>query len=263
MNILDEIITNKKREVQALKREVSLSTIERSPLFKSPVNSLSGSIKNSDFGIIAEFKRKSPSAGDLNNSNNIVEYVDQYIQADIAGLSVLTDKDYFGTTTNDFLILRNAFDLPMLRKEFIIDEFQLFESKAMGADCILLIASVLSKEELLHFSIIAKTLGMEVLVEVHKLSEINKVPDNIDIIGVNNRDLDRQITDIETSKQLSDYLPMKPVRITESGIKSAEELKALSAVGYQGALIGESIVKSGNPKEVITTLTRKIAPVCS
>lgn len=263
MNILDEIITNKKREVQALKRQVSLGTIERSPLFKRPVISLSESIKRGDFGIIAEFKRKSPSAGDLNNSNNIVEYVDQYIQADIAGLSVLTDKDYFGTTTNDFLTLRNAFDIPMLRKEFIIDEFQLFESKAMGADCILLIASVLSKEELLQFSIIAKTLGMEVLVEVHKLSEINKVPDNIDIIGVNNRDLDRQITDIETSKQLADYLPMKPIRITESGIKSAEELKALSAIGYQGALIGESIVKSGTPQEVIATLTSKIEPLCS
>ena len=263
MNILNEIIAHKKEEVQALKREVSLRTFENSPLYKREVNSLSRSIAEREFGVIAEFKRRSPSAGELNNTNNIVEYVKDYVEANVAGLSVLTDKEYFGTTTNDFITLRNAFDVPMLRKEFIVDEFQLFESKAMGADCILLIASVLSKEELLQFSIIAKTLGMEVLVEVHNLQELNKVPESIDIIGVNNRDLDRQITDISISKNLAEYLPVKPIRITESGIKTADEIKELAEIGYQGALIGESIVKSGSPKEVIQSLTSKIIPVCS
>lgn len=263
MNILDEIIAHKRQEVAALKNEVSLRTIESSPLYARPINSLSQRIKERDFGIIAEFKRKSPSAGELNNTNNIVDYVQHYVEANPAGLSILTDKHYFGTTTNDFITLRNAFDLPMLRKEFIIDEFQLFESKAMGADCILLIAAVLSKEELLQFSIIAKTLGMEVLVEVHKMTELSKVPENVDIIGVNNRDLDRQVTDISISQSLADFLPVKPIRITESGIRTSEQVKSLAALGYQGALIGESIMKSNHPKEAIKELTSKIEPICS
>ncbi len=262
MNILDEIIAHKREEVAVLKKSVSLKTFEKSPLFTRPINSLAQSIKEQDFGIIAEFKRKSPSAGALNETNNIVEYVQQYVDANPAGLSVLTDKHYFGTSTNDFITLRSAFDLPMLRKEFIVDEFQLFESKAMGADCILLIASVLTKEELLQFSIIAKTLGLEVLVEVHHLSELSKVPEQIDIIGVNNRDLDRQITDISISKSLADYLPVKPIRITESGIKTAEEVKSLAALGYQGALIGESIVKSETPKRAIERLKSKLETLC-
>lgn len=262
MNILDEITDHKRQEVKTLKEEVSLRTFENSPLFKREKNSLAHSIAQKDFGIIAEFKRKSPSAGSLNTTDNIVAYVEDYAKANVAGLSVLTDKKYFGMTTNDFITLRNAFDLPMLRKEFIVDEFQLFESKAMGADCILLIASVLSKEELLQFSIIAKTLGMEVLVEVHRLSELKKVPDNIDIVGVNNRDLDQQITDLSISQNLSDYLPVRPVRITESGIKTAEEVRQLASSGFQGALIGETIVKSGTPRAAIESLTRKIQPVC-
>ncbi len=263
MNILDEIIAHKRGEVKALRKEVSLGTLENSPLYQRKGNSLAAAIAQKGFGIIAEFKRKSPSAGALNNTNNIVEYVKHYAEADVAGLSVLTDKKYFGTTTNDFITLRNAFDLPMLRKEFIVDEFQLFESKAMGADCVLLIASVLSKEELLQFSIIAKTLGMEVLVEVHQLSELSKVPDNIDIIGVNNRDLDRQITDISISQSLADFLPVKPIRITESGIRNSEQVKSLAALGYQGALIGESIIKSNRPKKAIEELTSKIESICS
>tara|TARA_R100000951_G_C2618655_1_gene173694 strand:- start:231 stop:1016 length:786 start_codon:yes stop_codon:yes gene_type:complete len=254
MNILTEIVANKRQEVNRLKKQVNRKNLEDSEFFKLECKSLSKSICDKNFGIIAEIKRKSPSAGVIRTDLQPKVLGKRYEDSGVAGISVLTDNKYFGGHYLDLLEVKKEVEVPVLRKDFIVDEYQIFESKAMGADCILLIASVLEKQHLKELALIANSLGLEVLMEIHEQSELEKFNDEISILGVNNRDLKKQVTNLITSESLRPFLPNNITLISESGIKTAIETQYLSSLGYHGALIGESIVGNENPSVKIESL---------
>ncbi len=190
MNILDKIIIDKKQEVILKKSIIPVSQLENSVLFGSRTISLSKMLRNSNTGIIAEHKRRSPSKPQINNSFTVEEVVKGYQNAGVCGISVLTDGKYFGGSLDDLLLARASVTIPLLRKEFIVDEYQILEAKAHGADLILLIAAVLTREEIKQLSEFAQSLGLEVLLEVHNLEELQKsIMSSLDMIGVNNRNL--------------------------------------------------------------------------
>ena len=255
MTILDQIIQTKQREVQQLKQEQSITYFESKSNFKRSTISLKNTLRQAEFGIIGELKRKSPSAGAICQDMNLPQLAKD---AKVSGISCLTDSEYFGGTILDLELLRSLVNIPILRKEFIIDHIQIFEAKAAGADAILLIASVLTKKQIQEFVRIAHDLNLEVLFEVHTLPEIDKMCGLEDIVGVNNRDLHLQKTDLKISQNLFPHLPKEKIKISESGIKTSEDISFLVDLGYQGALIGESILKQTSPQQFISNL--KTAP---
>lgn len=250
MTILDSIIKDKQLEVALKKQLIPIKQLEQSVLFNRATISLRNNLKQSTTGIIAEFKRRSPSRDVINNNPNVFDVAKGYENAGVSGMSVLTDGKYFGGSLDDLLLARANCNLPLLRKEFIIDDYQIIEAKAHGADLILLIAAVLSKEEIAQFSALAKSLELEVLLEVHNLEELQKsIMPSIDMVGVNNRNLKTFEVSLETSKQLSLEIPDDFVKISESGISTVEAIKELKPYGYQGFLIGENFMKTDNPGE--------------
>lgn len=260
--ILQEIIRNKRKEVEVLKEKFNYADFEKAAHFNNETLSLKQSLIDAKFGVIAEIKRKSPSAGSIREDLNVAELGLAYQNGGAAGISCLTDYNYFGGSTDDILALKNAVNIPVLRKEFIIDEFQLFESKAVGADAVLLIAEALTKEEALHLTIMAQSLGLEVIMEFHNRKEIAKLNDQVDIVGINNRDLHIQKTDIKTSFELIEHVPENSICISESGIRTAEEICQLAEAGFSGALIGESILTSSSPKDFTAALQEKTKVLC-
>ena len=250
MTILDKIIASKRKEVALKKNVVSIQQLENSDLFNSKTNSLSKSIMNSPFGIIAEHKRLSPSKAIINHSLSVEEVVKGYENAGASGISILTDNHYFGGSLDDLILARAAVKTPLLRKEFIIDDYQILEAKANGADAILLIAAVLSKEEIKQLSEFAQSLALEVLLEVHNLEELEKsIMPSLTIIGVNNRNLKTFELSLQTSIDLVKYIPNDFVKISESGIRHTDNIKLLKSHGFQGFLIGENFMKTNNPGE--------------
>jgi indole-3-glycerol phosphate synthase len=250
LSILKEITDHKVFEVNRAKNSFKLSTLERSPFFDRNTNSIVKALKEKETGIIAEFKRKSPSKGDINIGVGIAETTKAYADAGAAGISVLTDSQYFGGFKEDLQIARenNPFT-PLLRKDFIIDEYQIYEAKSWGADLILLIASCLNPDEIAILSKIAHQLGLEVLLEVHDKQELLSAPlDNIDVVGVNNRNLKNfSESNINASLELFDLIPKDKIKISESCISDPEVVKQLKKVGYQGFLIGENFMKTPMP----------------
>jgi indole-3-glycerol phosphate synthase len=242
--ILDEIVLQKHKEVALLKQQKTYADFEKMLYFTRTCHSLKQNIASSSFGIIAEIKRKSPSAGIIREEIDLIQQAKLYEMNQVSGISVLTDFEYFGGTVHDLEAVRNVSTLPLLRKEFIIDEIQILEAKAHGADAILLIAEILSEFQIKSFTTLAQSIGLEVLLELHEPAMLHRIYDQVDIIGVNNRDLKLQETRLQTSVDLFPFLPPNILKITESGIKTQEELLFLKEVGYQGALIGESILKN-------------------
>ena len=251
---LDTILEHKQREVAQLRKQYTYSDFESMPYFSQPTRSLKKRLQAS-FGIIAELKRKSPSAGSISPHLVISEQGKFYESAGAAGISCLTDTPFFGGSVDDLLLLRECVSIPILRKEFIIDELQLFQSKAIGADAVLLIAEALEKEQALHLTIIAQSLGLEVIMECHDAKQYQKINELVDIIGINNRNLQLQRTTLQTSKALTQQVPEHRICISESGISTKEELNELRSLGFHGALIGESILKHSNPSAFIQSLT--------
>jgi len=256
--ILDQITENKRQEIAELKKRYTLADFESMLFFQTETRSLRAALETNDFGIIAEFKRKSPSAGAIRPDAHPIDIVSAYKKAGAVAISCLTDIAYFGGSISDLENIKTSFDLPVLRKDFILDEIQLFQAKAYGADAILLISELLDPEHAKHLTIIAQSLGMEVLMEAHDREHLEKINELVDIIGINNRDLHAQKTDIQTSVQLFDYLPKNRTCISESGVKTAADLEILRSLGYQGVLVGEMLMKSDNPSEIIS----KIAQPC-
>lgn len=259
MTILDAIILDKSKEVQLKKSIIPMNQLENSILFGNRTYSLSKNLKNNVFGIIAEHKRRSPSKSTINQNLSVDEVALGYQNGGAAGISVLTDGKYFGGSLDDFLIAKAASSLPLLRKEFIIDEYQILEAKAYGADVILLIAAVLSRESIKKLSEFAQSLGLEVLLEVHNLEELQKsIMPSLDMIGVNNRNLKTFEVSLEYSKTLASHIPHDFVKVSESGISSTEAVLDLQTYGYQGFLMGENFMKTENPglhlKNFINTL---------
>lgn len=247
MNILDKIIIDKKREVVLKKSIIPVTQLENSILFERKTISLSDNLRNSDTGIIAEHKRRSPSKPSINNSFSVEEVVKGYEDAGVCGISVLTDGKYFGGSLDDLLLARASVKIPLLRKEFIVDEYQIIEAKAHGADLILLIAAVLNKEEIKQLSTFAQSLGLEVLLEVHNLEELQKsIMPSLNMIGVNNRNLKTFEVSLDFSKNLAHEIPDDFVKVSESGISSIESINELRPYGYKGFLIGENFMKTDN-----------------
>ncbi len=256
MNILEEIVQHKKNEVALAKATTAIRELEQSTLFDRSTYSLSNALRNkAEVGIIAEIKRTSPSTKALQENIDVTTLSQAYLSAGASCLSVLTDKKYFGGTKEDLLAARAANTAPILRKDFIVDEYQLIEAKSIGADCILLIAACLSPKETKSLAATAKSLGLEILLEVHEASEINShINQYIDNIGINNRDLKTFTTDIQTSIDLYPNLPQELCKISESGISTAEHIDKLASCGFDGFLIGGHFMKSGQPAETCKNL---------
>jgi indole-3-glycerol phosphate synthase len=259
MNILDKIVKDKRVEVTLRKKLIPIKQLENSVLFERSTVSLANNLRNSKSGIIAEHKRRSPSKSIINNSLNVQDVAKGYEDAGVCGMSVLTDGKYFGGSLDDLLLARTSSNLPLLRKEFIIDEYQILEAKAYGADVILLIAAILTKEDIKEFSKFAKSLQLDVLLEVHNEEELHKsIMPSLDMLGVNNRNLKTFEVSLETSKALSNIIPAEFVKVSESGISSIEAIKELQPYGYQGFLIGENFMKTDNPGESATQFIKEL-----
>lgn len=257
MNILDKIVAHKRTEVATAKAIKSQQHLEKETLFSRKTLSLKDSLRATTTpGIISEFKRQSPSKGVINDQVQPEIVTAGYSAAGALGLSVLTDTSFFGGSFDDFGKARIANPTtPMLRKDFMIDEYQLFEAKALGADVILLIAACLSPKEVESLAKTAHDLGLEVLLEVHDREELTQsLCDHIDMVGVNNRNLKTFSTSVETSIELLDLIPDSFVRISESGLKDAETIVHLFGQGYKGFLIGETFMKTTDPASSLAEL---------
>ncbi|MCC5920925.1 MAG: indole-3-glycerol phosphate synthase TrpC [Cyclobacteriaceae bacterium] len=249
-DILAKIIADKKKEVADKKTLFPEKLLEQSIYFDGPVVSLKKYIQREDkTGIIAEFKRKSPSKGFINQHASVERTSIGYMQAGASALSILTDGSYFGGSKDDLVTARKFNFCPILRKDFIVDEYQILEARSMGADAVLLIAAALTPTEIQHLASFAKSLGLEVLMEVHNEGELeNNLINEVDLIGVNNRNLKTFVTDIAISEQLVDKIPSEFVKVSESGLSEPETVVALKAIGYEGFLIGGFFMENSRPE---------------
>jgi indole-3-glycerol phosphate synthase len=260
MTILDRIIENKKRELKLLSSRTSLEDLKKSKLFKRETISLSQSILDKDkTGIIAEFKRKSPSKGVINSLSKVEEVASGYFREGASGVSVLTDNQFFGGSNADLENARVKGLFPILRKDFIINEYQVIESKSIGADAILLIAATLGIKEILSLSKLSRSLGMEVLLEVHELEELEKVNQHINIIGVNNRNLKTFEVNTDISVAIAEKIPNGFLKISESGISSPGIINKLKDQGYNGFLIGEKFMCTPDPVKAFSEFVKDIS----
>jgi len=259
MNILDNIVADKHKEVDLKKSLIPVSQLEQSVLFERKTTSLANKLRNSSSGIIAEHKRRSPSKSTINQNLNVQDVAKGYEEAGVCGMSVLTDLKYFGGALDDLLLARASCDLPLLRKEFIIDEYQILEAKAYGADVILLIAAILTRAEIKQYSEFAKSLQLDVLLEVHNEEELHKsIMPSLDMLGVNNRNLKTFDVSVDISKTLSSMIPKEFVKVSESGINTIEAIKELQPFGFQGFLIGENFMKTDDPGESAKTFIKSL-----
>ena len=247
-NILDQIVEQKRIEVQQKQKIQSIDDLKRSFHFLNPVHSAKASILDENkTGIIAEFKRKSPSKGFINENANVEDIVLGYEQFGASVVSVLTDENFFGGSIEDLQQAKEVLSIPVLRKDFIVDAYQVYETKAIGADLMLLIAECLTKDEVHDLAKLAKEIGLEVLLEIHSEDQLEKVNEYIDLIGINNRNLKTFVVDTEKSKQILKQLPEDLIKVAESGISDPEVVKDLKAAGFQSFLIGENFMKNENP----------------
>jgi indole-3-glycerol phosphate synthase len=247
MNILEEIIEYKKEEVKNKKAKVKVTDLEKRELFSRTVLPLKDFLLDkSRTGIIAEFKRRSPSKGVINPDVDVLEVTKGYNEYGASCLSVLTDEHFFGGSDED-LIKARINEIPILRKDFIVDEYQLVEAKSIGADVILLIAACLTVAEVRRLASFAKNLGLEVLLELHAEDELEHICDETDVIGINNRNLKTFDVDIERSLRMAEKIPFPKFKVAESGISSVNDILLFKKHGFQGFLIGENFMKATNP----------------
>lgn len=261
MDILAKIIEHKKKEVAERKSLYPVKLLEQSIFFPSPTVSLKRYVQRKDkSGIIAEIKRKSPSKGIINNSVSIERTSIGYMQAGASALSVLTDKEFFGGSNDDLTIARKFNFCPILRKDFVIDEYQIIEAKSIGADAILLIAAALDAKTIQSLAIFAKGLGLEILLEVHNENEIQTNQEvDVDLIGVNNRDLKSFEVSLDVSKRLASLIPKGKVKVSESGINDPASIIELKKYGYEGFLMGETFMKHGRPEQAACEFIKNLA----
>ncbi|MDD5184503.1 MAG: indole-3-glycerol phosphate synthase TrpC [Paludibacter sp.] len=249
--ILEKILASKAIEVASRKLQLPVSALEKAPAFSRKCLSMKESLLQSESGIISEFKRKSPSLGWIHEDADVVDVTSGYSAAGASGISILTDLEYFGGTPMDLMAARPQISCPVLRKDFVIDEYQLYEAKAIGADVILLIAAALTVEKTLELAKKAYELGLEVLLEVHNAEEIGHANDYVDMLGVNNRNLKTFEQSIQTSFDLAALIPDRFIKVSESGISKVETVKELRQMGYKGFLMGENFMKEENPAEAL------------
>ncbi|MBN2522011.1 MAG: indole-3-glycerol phosphate synthase TrpC [Bacteroidales bacterium] len=248
MSVLNTIVKHKKKEVESCKNLIPVPELLKMTCFERNTYKLTDFILSQEkTGIIAEFKRKSPSRGIINNISQVENVTAGYTENGASALSVLTDFIFFGGSVDDLRKARNVNNIPILRKEFIIDEYQVYEAKAIGADAILLIASILDKDQTKTLAKKARELGLQVLMEIHEEQELNTLNDYLDVVGINNRNLKTFEVDLQQSVKLVKKIPDDFVKISESGITSADDLLYLSENGFSGFLIGEYFMKTSDP----------------
>ncbi|HIX85496.1 MAG TPA: indole-3-glycerol phosphate synthase TrpC [Candidatus Parabacteroides intestinigallinarum] len=253
-DILRDIIANKRMEVERQKAAVSLQTLLSlgGDRLERPTRSMREALASSPYGIIAEFKRKSPSKGWLHPRAEVADVVPAYEAGGASACSVLTDGKFFGGALGDLRKARHLANLPLLRKDFIIDTYQLFQAKVMGADAVLLIAAALTREECRVLTDTAHGLNLEVLLEIHSEKELDYVDESTDMLGVNNRHLGTFHTDVENSVRLADRLRgLGPLLVSESGIAHTDTVRQLREAGFQGFLIGETFMRTKNPGDTL------------
>lgn len=256
--ILDKIIEYKKKEVEGQKKLVPLEALLKQER-QSPYYSLKANLLNENTsGVIAEFKRRSPSKDWINKEAISTDIVPGYESAGASGSSILTDFKSFGGKVEDILSVRPKVKLPILRKEFIVDEYQIIEANKMGADVILLIAACLSPERVKQLAKTARDYKLEVLLEIHNEEELKHICDNVTMVGVNNRNLHTFETSLENSVKLSSLIPDRFIKISESGIRNADDISYLKKYGFKGFLIGESFMKTDNPAEACKIFIKKL-----
>ena len=249
MNILDTIVAYKKKEIEDRKSACSIASLEQSPFFSRPVFSMKASLLDKSLtGIIAEFKRKSPSKGVINEKADVAKITRAYTEHGASGLSVLTDSKFFGGSFEDFDQAREN-DIPLLEKDFIVDEFQVIEAKAKGSDLILLIAACLKPAETKRFASLARMIGLEVLLELHAPEELDHICDEVELVGINNRNLKTFEVDIAQSLRMAENIPDDKLKIAESGISKVENIQLFRKNGFSGFLIGENFMKANDPGE--------------
>ena len=253
LTILDKIVARKREEVAAAKAAVNVKQLENAALFSRPTYSFKDFLLDpARTGIIAEFKRRSPSKGIINDKVTVEEVTTGYASAGASALSVLTDTDFFMGSQQDLLNARAANQIPILRKDFMIDEYQVLEAKAWGADIILLIAAILTPQEIDTLASLAKSLGLNVLLEVHNLEELQRsIHPKLDAIGVNNRNLADFSVSVDTSFELADHIPSEFMKISESAISNTKVIGQLKEAGFNGFLIGETFMKQENPGDAM------------
>lgn len=261
MDILQEIVVHKRIEVERFKQQLSEQEIHRrvEAILDFSVPSMSKALTASESGIIAEFKRRSPSKGWIKEEGKADDIPLAYQEHGAAALSILTDEQYFGGKDDFIRIARHAgVHIPILYKNFIIDEYQLFQARLCGASAVLLIAADLSKEECQSLLSTAHELGLEVLLEMHSEEELEYAEMEPDMCGINNRNLGTFITDVQNSFRLAELLPKDSVKVSESGISNPDTVKALRLAGFRGFLIGETFMKTSDPGKALKDFISKL-----
>ncbi len=259
-NILDKIVLKKREEIITAKLKTTVEQLMKSDLFSRDCYVLRDFILDPKLtGIIAEFKRQSPSKGIINDRLSVEEVTTSYSAAGASALSVLTDRSFFGGKDEDLLEARNVNKLPLLRKDFMLDEYQIIEAKAMGADIILLIAAILTPTEVRKLAGCAKDLGLNVLLEVHNREELDRsICDDLDAIGVNNRNLGDFSVSVQHSYDLVQHIPSQFLKISESGISDPATIKELRDAGFDGFLIGENFMKESDPGKAMEEFVKQL-----
>ena len=257
-DILSEIIANKRFEVDLQKQAISIEQLQEGISEAPVIRSMKQALASSKSGVIAEFKRRSPSKGWIKQDARPEKIVLSYATAGASALSILTDEKFFGGSLKDIRIARPLVKIPILRKDFIIDEYQLYQAKIVGADAVLLIAAALEQERCNELTEKAHSLGLEVLLEIHSPEELSYINEKIDMVGINNRNLGTFFTDVENSFRLAGQLPQDAVLVSESGISDPEIVKRLRTAGFRGFLIGETFMKTEQPGETLQNFLQAI-----
>ena len=246
-DILSEIIANKRFEVDLQKQAISIEQLQEGISEMPSSRSMKQALISSSPGIIAEFKRRSPSKGWIKQEARPEEIAPAYAAAGASALSILTDEKFFGGNLKDIRAARPLVDIPILRKDFIIDEYQLYQAKIVGADAVLLIAAALKHD-----------LGLEVLLEIHSSEELTYINEKIDMVGINNRNLGTFFTDVENSFRLAGQLPQDAILVSESGISDPQTVKRLQTAGFRGFLIGETFMRTTQPGNTLGNFLQAI-----
>lgn len=257
--ILDKIIANKRIEVERQKQECSIADIMQTinNAYAKP-KSFKQALETSDTGIIAEFKRRSPSRDWIFKDARIDEVIPYYSLRGASAISVLTDMDFFGGNLDDFKKARGLTDTPLLRKDFVVDEYQIYQAAQYGASAVLLIAAALTVKECADLAKTAKSLHLDVLLEIHNEQELQHINQYVDVVGINNRNLKTFETDINLSFSLGDKIPAEFTKISESGISDPKTVIELRKQGFKGFLMGENFMKTSNPGKALNDFIKQL-----
>ena len=255
MKILEQIVEKVKIKVEQQKKALPLRQLQKTKSIKQEPDRFKKAVSKTGIQIIAEIKQASPSAGKISENFDALAIAADYVSAGVAAISILTEEDFFHGSLEILQAVRALVSLPLLRKDFIVDPYQIYQAKYFAADCILLIAGILSEKELKNFSALTKKLNLNALIEIHDESELEKaLAVDADIIGINNRNLRTFKVDLRTSLKLKEKIPRNKIVISESGIKDREQVKELEKAGFDAILIGESLLRADDKKEKIRLL---------